>query len=109
LPQGHLAYFISDAIDSRDLRTFYARYEGGGSRNQPFHPAMMVKVLVYAYAIGVCGGRYEREFGVPEDKAQDNFTDPTAASCSARAAASTAATTRRRPWTMRRTSSWRPS
>src|SRR6185295_19878420 len=22
------------------------------------------------------GGRYKREFGVPEDKAQDNFTDP---------------------------------
>ena len=43
LPEGHLAYFISVAIDSLDLRTFYARYEGGGSRNQPFHPAMMDK------------------------------------------------------------------
>ena len=38
LPEGHLAYFIGDAIDSLDLRTFYARYEDGGSRNQPFHP-----------------------------------------------------------------------
>ena len=38
LPEGHLAYFIRVAIDSLDLRTFYARYEGGGSRNQPFHP-----------------------------------------------------------------------
>ncbi len=57
LPEGHLAYFVSDAIDSLDLQAFYARYEGGGSRNQPFHPAMMVKVLVYAYASGVFSSR----------------------------------------------------
>jgi transposase len=57
LPEGHLAYFVSDTIDSLDLQAFYARYEGGGSRNQPFHPAMMVKVLVYAYATGVFSSR----------------------------------------------------
>jgi len=57
LPEGHLAYFVSDAIDGLDLSAFYARYEGGGSRNQPFHPAMMVKVLVYAYATGVFSSR----------------------------------------------------
>lgn len=57
LPAGHLAYFIHDAIDALDLKAFYARYEGGGSRNQPFHPAMMVKVLVYAYASGVFSSR----------------------------------------------------
>ncbi|HEX7639400.1 MAG TPA: IS5/IS1182 family transposase, partial [Burkholderiaceae bacterium] len=34
LPEGHLAYFISDTVDSLDLQAFYARYEGGGSRNQ---------------------------------------------------------------------------
>ena len=27
--------------------------EGGGSRKQPFHPAMMVKVLMYGYATGM--------------------------------------------------------
>lgn len=57
LPAGHLAYFISDTIDSLDLKAFHARYAGGGSRNQPFHPAMMVKVLVYAYATGVFSSR----------------------------------------------------
>jgi transposase len=57
LPEGHLAYFISDTVDSLDLQAFYARYEGGGARNQPFHPAMMVKVLVYAYATGVFSSR----------------------------------------------------
>lgn len=57
LPAGHLAYFIHDSVDAMDLRAFYARYEGGGSRNQPFHPAMMVKVLLYAYASGVFSSR----------------------------------------------------
>lgn len=57
LPQGHLAYFIDDNVESLDLKAFHARYAGGGSRNQPFHPAMMVKVLVYAYATGVFSSR----------------------------------------------------
>ena len=57
LPKGHLAYFIGDTVDALDLRAFYARYEGGGARNQPFHPAMMVKVLVYGYATGVFSSR----------------------------------------------------
>lgn len=57
LPQGHLAYFISDTVDSLNLSAFHARYAEGGPRNQPFHPAMMVKVLVYAYATGVFSSR----------------------------------------------------
>ena len=57
LPNGHLAYFISDTVDALDLQAFYARYAGGGARNQPFHPAMMVKVLVYGYATGVFSSR----------------------------------------------------
>lgn len=57
LPEGHLAYYISDTIDSFDLSAFHARYAGGGSRNQPFHPAMMLKVLIYGYASGVFSSR----------------------------------------------------
>ena len=57
LPEGHLAYFISDTIDSLDLGVFHARYAQGGPRNQPYHPAMMVKVLVYGYASGVFSSR----------------------------------------------------
>ena len=57
LPAGHLAHFINDTVDALDLKAFYARYEGGGSRNQPFHPALMVKVLIYAYATGVFSSR----------------------------------------------------
>ena len=57
LPQGHLAYFINDTVESLNLTAFHARYAGGGSRNQPFHPVMMVKVLVYAYATGTFSSR----------------------------------------------------
>jgi transposase/IS5 family transposase len=57
LPEGHLAYFISDTVDDLDLGAFHARYTKGGPRNQPFHPAMMVKVLLYGYATGVFSSR----------------------------------------------------
>lgn len=57
LPEGHLAWFISDAVDALDLKAFHARYEGDGRRRQPYDPAMMVKVLVYAYASGVFSSR----------------------------------------------------
>ena len=57
LPEDHLAWFVSDAVDALDLRAFHARYEGDGRRRQPFDPSMMVKVLVYAYASGVFSSR----------------------------------------------------
>lgn len=57
LPEGHLAWFVSDAVDALDLKAFHARYAGDGRRSQPFDPAMMVKVLVYAYASGVFSSR----------------------------------------------------
>jgi transposase len=57
LPEDHLAYFVIEVIDRLDLQSFYARYEGDGRRNQPFDPAMLVKVLVYGYATGVFSSR----------------------------------------------------
>ena len=57
LPSGHLANYINDTVDALDLRAFFSRYDSGGPRNQPFHPAMMVKVLVYGYATGVFSSR----------------------------------------------------
>ena len=57
LPQGHLAYFINDTVDNLDLSSFHAHYDKGGPRNQPFHPAMMVKVMVYGYATGTFSSR----------------------------------------------------
>jgi transposase len=57
LPEGHLAHFISDAVDGLDLGAFHARYDKDGPRNQPFHPVMMVKVLIYGYATGCFSSR----------------------------------------------------
>lgn len=57
LPENHLAHYISDTIEALNLQSFYERYEAGGARNQPFQPAMMVKILVYGYATGVFSSR----------------------------------------------------
>ena len=45
LPEDHLAFFLSDAIDALDLSEFEARYGDEGPGNQAFDPRMMVKVL----------------------------------------------------------------
>ena len=57
LPENHLVYFVMEIIDRLDLQKFYTRYDGDGRRNQPFDPALLVKVLVYAYATGVFTSR----------------------------------------------------
>lgn len=57
LAEDHLAYFISDTVDSLDLRAFYERYEGDGRRKQPFDPRMMIKVILYGYATGCRSSR----------------------------------------------------
>ena len=57
LPEDHLAFFLSDAVDAMDLSTFEARYGDDGPGNQAFDPRMMLKVLVYAYATGTFSSR----------------------------------------------------
>src|SRR5262245_49238270 len=58
LPEGDLALFVSDVVDELDLAAIYAAYEGGEGRGQPpYHPAMMVKLLVYGYCIGTVSSR----------------------------------------------------
>ena len=48
LPEGHLALFISDVVDELDLSAIFQVYEAEGRGQPPYHPAMMVKVLLYA-------------------------------------------------------------
>jgi transposase len=58
LPENHLAYFISEVVSVLDLSGFYARHEESDPRgNQPFDPAMMLKVLIYGYASGTFSSR----------------------------------------------------
>jgi transposase len=58
LPEGDLALFVSDVVDELDLSAIYAAYESGEGRGQPpYHPAMMVKLLLYGYCIGTASSR----------------------------------------------------
>jgi transposase len=52
LPDDHLALFISDVVDELDLSAIVRAYDGEGRGQPPYHPAMMVKLLLYAYCIG---------------------------------------------------------
>lgn len=56
LPENHLARFVSDVIDSLDLSGIEERYEEEKGY-PPYHPRMMVKVLVYGYCTGVYSSR----------------------------------------------------
>ena len=58
LPEGDLALFVSDVVDELDLSAIYAAYDRGEGRGQPpYHPAMMVKLLLYGYCIGTASSR----------------------------------------------------
>jgi len=57
LPSDHLSYFISDVVDHLDLSAIMERYAGEERGYPPYHPAMMVKVLLYAYCTGVASSR----------------------------------------------------
>jgi transposase len=57
LPCSHLAYFLSDVVDQFDLSSIMKRYAGEERGFPPYHPRMMVKVLLYAYCVGVPSSR----------------------------------------------------
>lgn len=57
LPEDHLAYFLSDVVEEMDLRDIYAEYDGSSGGQPAYHPQLMVKLLLYAYCIGVPSSR----------------------------------------------------
>ena len=52
LPEDHLAWFVVDAVAQMDLAAFYGAYRADGHGRAAHDPAMMVTLLLYAYAIG---------------------------------------------------------
>lgn len=53
-----MAQFIGDTVDELDLSDFFADYQHDTDRGQPaYHPTMMLKVLLYAYCVGVMSSR----------------------------------------------------
>src|SRR3954470_1118544 len=52
LPEDHLAWFVLDAVDAMNLKAFFVGYREDGWGRAGHDPAMMVALLIYAYAIG---------------------------------------------------------
>src|SRR3954454_1817574 len=57
LPQGDLVYFLLDTVATLDLAPIFAHYERELRGQPPFHPRMMVALLLYCYATGTRSSR----------------------------------------------------
>lgn len=55
LPEHHLARFIVEIVEGLDLTAMERVY--GTSGSAPFHPALLLSILVYGYATGVFSSR----------------------------------------------------
>jgi transposase len=58
LPEGHLARFVAEVVETLDLSAIYATYEEGDGRGlAAYDPRMMVRLLIYGYCRGVASSR----------------------------------------------------
>jgi len=57
LPEGDLVYFLLDTVATLDLTPIFAYYERELRGQPPFHPRMMVALLLYCYATGTRSSR----------------------------------------------------
>src|SRR4051812_13426171 len=57
LPEGDLVYFLLDTVATLDLSPLFAHYERELRGQPPFHPRMMVALLLYCYATGTRSSR----------------------------------------------------
>src|SRR3954467_15935496 len=57
LPENHLAWFVIDAVGEMNLDAFYSAYRVDGRARPAYDPAMMVALLLYAYARGTRSSR----------------------------------------------------
>jgi transposase len=57
LPEGHLAWFVIDAVAEMELSPFYAASRQDGHGWPAYEPAVMVALLLYAYARGLRSAR----------------------------------------------------
>ncbi len=58
LREDHLALYVSDLVEQLDLCAILKAYEEGDARGRPpYHPQMMVKLLIYGYCVGKLSSR----------------------------------------------------
>lgn len=55
LGEGHLCFFVHRAVEKLDLREFEESY--GNEGHPAYHPALLLKVWLYAYSLGVTSSR----------------------------------------------------
>ena len=55
LPEHHLARFIVEIVEQLDVTPMECAY--GTSGSAPFHPTLLLSILVYGYATGVFSSR----------------------------------------------------
>jgi len=57
LPEDHLAWFVSDVVDRLDVEALLDEHLHLSGGRPGFHPCMMLKLLIYAYCVGVSSSR----------------------------------------------------
>jgi len=55
LPERHLARFVVDVVAGLDLRAMTSTYRGSGEA--PYHPRLLLGIVIYGYATGVFSSR----------------------------------------------------
>jgi transposase len=55
IPEKHLVRVVNEAVEKIDVSALLAQYKGGGTSS--YHPKMLLKVLVYAYAERIYSSR----------------------------------------------------
>jgi len=55
IPKDHLVRIVNQVVDQLDISSIVNQYEGGGA--SAYHPRMLLKVLLYGYAMKIYTGR----------------------------------------------------
>ena len=57
IPEDHLVHAINTVVEELDLSFIYVKYKNDEGGRPSYHPKMLLKVLFYAYAIGIRSSR----------------------------------------------------
>lgn len=55
IPENHLVRVVNQVVERLDLSSIINQYEGGGT--SAYHPKMLIKLLLYGYAMKIYTGR----------------------------------------------------